>query len=374
MKESKWHSCYNDSWKGVIIDDAFQHPAKFARGLIRSIYRHALDNDLLHVGDSVIDPFGGVALGGLDAMRYGLHWTGIELEPRFVELGRANIDLWNATYKAAFPQWGTAQLLQGDSRELAARIREARGVVSSPPYADGCTHTGGDTPTSAEYINGGTLYGAGIEGVVSSPPYAQSIERPSGIDMSKVQSRYGPNCQGAIHDSYGVTPGQLGAMKANGFQAAVSSPPFEMQIAQQDRSFTMPHDTTGRINGDYGSSPGQLGQSSGDDFWTAARVIVEQVYLVLTPGGVAIWVTKDFVRNKARVPFSEQWVQLCEAVGFTLTEWNHASLVIDNGTQMGMFGDDVELTKERKSFFRRLAEKKGSPRIDWEDVTVMVKR
>lgn len=30
-------------------------------------------------------------------------------------------------------------------------------------------------------------------------------------------------------------------------------------------------------------------------------------------------------------------------------------------------------TTERKSFFRRLAEKKGSPAIDWEDVICVVK-
>ena len=94
---------------------------------------------------------------------------------------------------------------------------------------------------------------------------------------------------------------------------------------------------------------------------------------MLVPGAVSIWVCKDFVRHKARVPFSEQWVQLCEAVGFRLIEWHRASLVIDNGTQLGIFGDDVDLIKERKSFFRRLAEKKGSPRIDHEDVLCLQK-
>jgi len=33
-----WTGCYNDSWNGVIVADAFAHPAKFARGLIRRIY------------------------------------------------------------------------------------------------------------------------------------------------------------------------------------------------------------------------------------------------------------------------------------------------------------------------------------------------
>ena len=47
-------------------------------------------------------------------------------------------------------------------------------------------------------------------------------------------------------------------------------------------------------------------------------------------------------------------------------------LVEDNGTQLGFFEDD-HLVTERKSFFRRLAESKGSPPIDWETVWCMKK-
>jgi hypothetical protein len=38
-----------------------------------------------------------------------------------------------------------------------------------------------------------------------------------------------------------------------------------------------------------------------------------------------------------------------------------------------MDGGHDRLVKERKSFFRRLSEKKGSPRIDWEDVICLEK-
>jgi hypothetical protein len=47
--------------------------------------------------------------------------------------------------------------------------------------------------------------------------------------------------------------------------------------------------------------------------------------------------------------------------------------VEDNGTQLALIGEDVDSIKERESFFRRLAEKKGSPRIDWESVLCMRK-
>ena len=119
--------------------------------------------------------------------------------------------------------------------------------------------------------------------------------------------------------------------------------------------------------------PANLANDTGDTFWAAARVIVEQTYAVLKPGGYAAWVTKRFVRKGQIVEFSEQWAQLCEAVGFVRVEWVRAMLVEDHGDQMDIFGGSTMRGKERKSFFRRLAEKKGSPRIDWEDVLILRK-
>jgi len=84
-------------------------------------------------------------------------------------------------------------------------------------------------------------------------------------------------------------------------------------------------------------------------------------------------VCKDFVRKGQRVPFSDQWQQLCVAVGFEPVERIYAMLVDDHGTQLDIFGNGHARRTERKSIFRRLAEKKGSPRIDHEDVIVMRK-
>ena len=89
-----------------------------------------------------------------------------------------------------------------------------------------------------------------------------------------------------------------------------------------------------------------------------------------TPG-IAIWVTKDYVRRGKRVPFTDDWCRLCEACGFRLVCRHEATQVKERRTD-GLFGEHVERT-ERKGFFRRLAEKKGSPRIDHEDVTCWVK-
>ena len=135
MNADQWHGCYSGSGQGVITPDAFAHPAKYARGLIRRIYQHMLDSGYVARGDSIIDPFGGVALGGLDAMTFGLHWTGCELEPRFVELGNRNIDKWQRDLAMLNGTLGTARLIQGDSRRLLEVVGGGMGAaVSRPPY------------------------------------------------------------------------------------------------------------------------------------------------------------------------------------------------------------------------------------------------
>ena len=80
-----------------------------------------------------------------------------------------------------------------------------------------------------------------------------------------------------------------------------------------------------------------------------------------------MWVVKDFVRNKARVDFTGDWRRLCEAVGFRLVCEHHAMLT-RTWEEPHLFEGTVTKSKGRKSFFRRLAEKKGSPKINWESV------
>jgi hypothetical protein len=48
-------------------------------------------------------------------------------------------------------------------------------------------------------------------------------------------------------------------------------------------------------------------------------------------------------------------------------------MLVKESSHTCLFGHEHVTRKERKSFFRRLAEKKGSPRIDWEEVIVVRK-
>lgn len=619
----EWKGCYPSNWKGLIIPEAMAHPAKYSSKLIARIYAHARDEGWVQAGDRVIDPFGGVALGGLDAMKIGLHWTGIELERRFVDLGdhydcpgfskkdwvrfygrrnvnfkygfhwcpecvkkmtdynlppatddgqllmfanppqadraiphaephvfHGNIHLWNDVFSALDIQgMGTARLLNGDSRKLLEVIayQNASVAISSPPYADsvndknrtmeqfdwskgkraamgtstkwqeriaeqshyGATegqlgampdqdfdaavssppynlpmsqsHNGknggarGDTPSEpgafARYGNTeGNLEGMsdhGFDLALSSPPFLQSSggipePKPGGVIDKALHDRH---LAGNAHgNAYGQSEGQLSSMADDGFDAAISSPPFENSLSRDfidaghrravarasgisnaehvspidADSLTIPSEVYGPTDGQlgnmkggdfsaaissppyadsvnqsnganddharlhrkaqagvdisraenrggpnsvlnqpqvYGDSDGQLGamEDSPDSFWLSARQIVDQVYAALKPGGHALWVVKGYVKGGKYIDFPDQWRRLCEAAGFTTLHEHRCLLVHHRGTSLTLEGEKIEHKTESKSFFRRLAEKKGSPRIDWETVLCMVK-
>ena len=228
------------------------------------------------------------------------------------------------------------------------------------------------------------MVGGGAAGV-SSPPFSGDKNlmavNDQGVRSDMVARR------GIVESDTQQSPGNLATLRADdaGFSAAVSSPPYADAVNGSGEGPGARHDTI-HHNGDnsfkassdsgYGSTPGNVGNvgnDQGDTFWAASRLIVEQTYAALKPGGYAAWVCKDFVRKGKRVPFSDQWEALCAAVGFEPVERIAAMLVDDHGDQLDIFGGATARRKERKSFFRRLAEAKGSPRIDHEDVIIMRK-
>jgi hypothetical protein len=304
-----------------------------------------LDQGYIAPGDRIVDPFGGIAGFGYHAMLHGLHFTGVELEDRFVALGNANIDKWRRDLAMLNGSLGTARLVQGDSRRLAEIVGAAGGVVSSPQFGE-------------------------------------SLE--SKDDLFNAVARPGRTIQIA---DYGSTPGQLGSMRSGDFGAAVSSPPYaaneKSDYLLSDDGKTRRRDVKrgfkqgyGCFRGSetYGNSDGQLGREREDTFWSAARVILEQTYAVLRPGGYAAWVTKRFVRSGAIVEFSDQWEQLCAACGFEPVERIHAMLVEEHGEQLDIFGNGHKKSIKRASFFRRLYESKYPHNsIDWEDVIILRK-
>ena len=397
MRQVEWFGLYADSWQGEIVPEAFSHPAKYSRALIRKIYQHMLDRGWIKAGDKVIDPFGGVALGAYHAMQNGLVWCGHELEPKFVKLGNENIDLWNGRYSQHFTNWGTAVLLQGDSRELANNIQGFMDLsLTSPPFGAGETRnrtkfadgeiasmmTRAYTQDKQGVTNGNLAHlqtlESDFEAAVSSPVYAETVKNGEGTGVRyDPKGHKGDNAYKATSQAaYGETNGQLGKMNGGGFEAAVSSSPFESVETCQDKKFRLNdgRKTPPQGQGGYGNSNGQLGQDSGETFWTAARQIVEQTYMVLKPGAYAAWVCGDFIKKGKRVYFGRQWLELCQAVGFEPIEWAIAWKTEYKGTQLDIFGGEHEKRIDRVSFFRRLANEKNPDNAILNEDVIFVRK
>lgn len=625
----QWQGLYSESWQGVIVKEAFAHPAKYARALIRRIYEHLRCAKRIAPGMTVLDPFGGVALGALDAMFHGLRYIGVELEKTFHILGRRNIYNWvqkwvctchaNPTYlrelqQSLYERTGRsesetetedgavlfqelpehlfmqgqemdgktegeikgpnsleqgAELVRknekktvkagqqrgkgnGEKRELeggkeSQEGRLHRNLDRQSPSKDGACLSDGTTsgatderrrgrssqkrkstrqqigksgsndhqrthaasssqgdnqePESSSLPNlrdgvcnnqrqdlfrempvgEGTAILEEVRGqeseaenrndmrllrgetnnipaqgceiqevqkiqvptgvqpplekigtrcnqcgklitplptllhgdsrqlcsvvkeancIVSSPPYAETLNtKNDGIDWEKThhgswEKKHGKNgkCSYAKNEhDYGTTPGQLGSMKPGDVAAVISSPSWEESLdrgvvnraerIELARSLGIPSQCTspidmekiGKRTQEYGKSTGQLGNTTGETFWEASLQIVSQCYQLLKPGGVSCWVVKAFVRKGKIVDFPGQWLALCQSVGFKHLHTHHAMLVTDAGEQGMLFGEPEKLRKEKKSFFRRLSEKRGSPKIDWEVVLCLEK-
>jgi DNA modification methylase len=214
----------------------------------------------------------------------------------------------------------------------------------------------------------GSMKAGNVDCVISSPPYASGQHQDSNDDKS-IRPPHDSRNNSAI--GLGDNPRNLGNLKSGSVDAILSSPPYEKSETGGQIPKEKYPQIGGRIFGyrqeHQGCSEGQLGQEQGETFWQAAKEIVSECYKILKDGGYAIWVVKSFVRNKKIVDFPSDWRRMCEVLGFVTVCEHHASLVKETKHNT-LFEGEVTKIKEKKSFFRRLCESKGSPKIDYETV------
>jgi len=263
------------------------------------------------------------------------------------------------------PPFGMAQTGQGIAAE---------GVVRHP---DGSTHKLGNNgyqkarhgQTSG---NIGNLKQGEVSAILTSPPYAESIHDGNGIDKSKLTGNpAGPNSQAGA-EGYGSTDGNIGNLKEGQVDAVVTSPPFEKSdarkpgpcLAQACAKYGV---GTSHHKQDWQPSEGNLGNSAGETYWQAMKQVYGQCLMALKPGGMMAVVVKAYVKKGRIVDLPGDTLKLLVSLGFEPIERIHAMLTKTTKSAC-LFGGELVKTIKRVSFFRRLAEKKGSPPIDWEEV------
>jgi SAM-dependent methyltransferase len=109
------------------------HPAK----MLPAVAAHAIAH-YTRPGDLVLDPMCGIGTTLVEAVHAGRRAVGIEYEPHWVDIARANLDL--ARTLGADPAVADdATVVHGDARQLATLLParyagQAALVVTSPPY------------------------------------------------------------------------------------------------------------------------------------------------------------------------------------------------------------------------------------------------
>jgi DNA modification methylase len=280
-------------------------------------------------------------------------------------------------------------------------------IVSSPPYITpepGSRHNaerenafGSGDKLGASALGKGyghsdgqisQLKGGSVEAVVSSPPWENNNEGVKKASKFKNPEAFANNGKGHYaspaaklrsmekdeqRDQYGDSPGQIGKLKGGDIDGLVSSPPYRGRRddgGSEPGKMNDPGGTQFRSGKLYGQSKGQIGDCpTNETYWEAMAQVYASCFLAIKPGGVIVLVVKDYVKGGKRVPLCDDTCRLLEHLGFTVIERIHAMLVKET-RETNLDGSETVTTKSRKSFFRRLAEKKGSPRIDFEEVLI----
>ncbi len=313
-----FNTCFVPTWRDVITPRSFEHPGKFARGIVEKILDYGLTNKFWSTNDAILDPFAGVGCGGLACAFRNLQWVGVELEPRYVAMAEKNF----AMHRLAFREYSHPYPLirQGDSRALIQP--GLTGLLSSPPYLEINKGTGEGTGAHSPNDGGkrrGKLTTTSDRGygVVSSPPY-----QDTGLGDSDPERR-------------------AERMRKQGKSETVIS-----------------HTLSNAMKDPYGDTPGQIGKMAGEQFWSAARSVLSRCHAVLSSGSVTAWNVKAFVRNKKVIDFPGDWANILEKSGFHVFLEARASNVKET-REPGLFEPEVVTRKDSKTMWKRIHDAKN---------------
>jgi modification methylase len=114
---------------GRYLPASTAHPAK----MLPAIARHAI-TAYSHPGDLILDPMCGIGTTLVEAIHLDRDAIGVELEPRWADLARAN-----TTHARGHGAAGTARVVTGDACHLpnlldAGVVGQVALVLTSPPY------------------------------------------------------------------------------------------------------------------------------------------------------------------------------------------------------------------------------------------------
>jgi DNA modification methylase len=158
-------------------EEAVAHPAKANLFLLYFLIKR-----YTREGDVVADIMAGTGSTGIVASYLGRHSVMVELESKFADWIKKNVELLEKYGKKR----GEIRVIQGDARRLSDLLGvKTDSIVTSPPYSNAISRQGGkekvekigvSCKTAREYsgdpANIGNLPHGNPDAIITSPPYS----------------------------------------------------------------------------------------------------------------------------------------------------------------------------------------------------------
>lgn len=225
-------------------------------------------------------------------------------------------------------------------------------VVTSPPYAKAVSpFTGGAEVKPAIKIgcdnirtgysenpnNIGNLPKGDIDAVVTSPPYAKSVStkgdpkkraermKKAGYDPKTIIG--GKARCGEVDWQYSEDTDNIGNLPQGNIDTIITSPPYENTIREGQEGVNITSDKgrwkrkfSGKEKPSYFESKDNLGNLKKKSYLSEMKKVYDQCFSVLKQGGLAVLVTKNFVRNYKMIRLDMDTILLMESCGFRLID------------------------------------------------------
>jgi len=280
----------------LCCNESYKHPAKADYWMMEWIIRNMTSE-----GDTILDPMAGVGRTGVSALLNNRNCIMVELEERFVEWAKMNME--GISCLTAVPPC-RYEIIQGDARNLD-RILEQNDIstiITSPPYSN----------TLSEKRT-----------VTSNLKREEQLKR-AGHDTKDFMGGNARVC--SIEDGmrYGNSGKNIGNLSEGDIDAIITSPPYEKAQKGGGMAIKGHHDDPNLARQCYSQNALDLITSDGNNigcleketYYGEMMAVYGQCYDVLKPGGKIIIIVKDYIRKFKRVPFGENTRKLLESAGF----------------------------------------------------------
>lgn len=207
-------------------------------------------------------------------------------------------------------------------------------IISSPPFGGQVQHktnylgkqkkeSGFEYSDNPENI--GNLPQGEISKIITSPPFGPALSgrelknkghRGKHGEMKEVAERsYMPENAGEDKNNIDRLPYT---------DKIISSPPYEHQVHEsiggivgREKDKASPGSQLGMSNGYSLKNPSNIGNTKGQTYLEAMLLVYKECWKILRFKGLLILITKDFIRDKKRIPLGQDTIKLCELAGFT---------------------------------------------------------